>query len=294
MLQLLLERRAPPEQLDGAVRALVAQQCRCGWPTTSDTASALVALAAYAATEKFTPGTATATVGNQTIGTARFDATASSETFTIAASSLPANSPIRITLRPVSLSPPTSLSTGSVEGGHAIVHYMLLYTYPVPPNAPGELAAFRVVRTLSDPSAATSSNNGAPLATMDLATALPVSVAAGRVFDIGVRAIVDHPVDRLLIDDPVPAGFEAVDTSFRTSLQAIVPQSNSWQIDASQIYRDRVVAFAQHLDPGVYELHYLVRSVTPGTFVWPGARAYLRDAPEQFGRSAATSLNVTP
>jgi uncharacterized protein YfaS (alpha-2-macroglobulin family) len=77
-------------------------------------------------------------------------------------------------------------------------------------------------------------------------------------------------------------------------LQAIVPQSNSWQIDASQIYRDRVVAFAQHLDPGVYELHYLVRSVTPGTFVWPGARAYLRDAPEQFGRSAATSLNVTP
>ncbi len=282
MLQLLLERHAPPEQLDGAVRALVAQQCRCGWPTTDDTASALVALAAYAATEKLTPGTATATVGNQTIGTARFDSTASSETFTIAASSLLANTPIRIA------------RTGSVERGHAIVHYILLYTYPVPPNAPGELAAFRVIRTLSDPSTATPSNNSAALATMDLATALPVSVAAGRVFDVGVRAIVDHPVDRLLIDDPLPAGFEAVDTSFRTALQAIVPQSNSWQIDASQIYRDRVVAFAQHLDPGVYELHYLVRSVTPGTFAWPGARAYLRDAPEQFGRSSATTLNVTP
>ena len=31
---LLLEPHAPAEQLDGAVRALVAQQCRCGWPTT--------------------------------------------------------------------------------------------------------------------------------------------------------------------------------------------------------------------------------------------------------------------
>jgi alpha-2-macroglobulin len=128
---------------------------------------------------------------------------------------------------------------------------------------------------------------------MDLPTALPISVAAGRVFDVGVRAIVDHPVDRLVIDDPLPAGFEAVDTSLRTALQAIVPQSNSWQIDTSQIYRDRVVAYASHLDPGVYDLHYLVRSVTPGTFAWPGAHVYLQNAPEEFGRSAGTTLNVT-
>ena len=105
---------------------------------------------------------------------------------------------------------------------------------------------------------------------------------------------VDHPVDRLVIDDPLPAGFEAVDTSFRTALQAIVPQSNSWQIDTSQIYRDRVVAYAQHLEPGVYDLHYLVRSVTPGTFAWPGAHVYLKDAPEEFGRSAGTLLEITP
>jgi uncharacterized protein YfaS (alpha-2-macroglobulin family) len=185
----------------------------------------------------------------------------------------------------------SSVTLSVSKGG--TVHYLILYTYPVPPNAPGELAAFRVIRTLSDPTVATSSKRVEPLATMDIATALPVSVAAGRVFDVGVRAIVDHSVDRFFIDDPLPAGFEAVDTSFRTSLQAIVPQSNSWQIDASQIYSDRVVAFAQHLDPGVYELHYLVRSVTPGAFAWPGARVYLKDAPEQFGRSAGSTLNVT-
>ena len=289
MLQLLLERRAPAEQLDGAVRALVAQQCKCGWPTTDGTAAAVTALSAYAATEQLAPGMVTATLGDRTIGTAHFGSTASSQTFTVPASSLPQTAPLKIR---VALSAPRA-TPGGGEGGHATIHYIVLYTYPVAPDAPGELAAFRVIRTLNDPSAATTSKVPAPIATMDLPIALPVSVAGGRVFDVGVRAIVDHPVDRLVIDDPLPAGFEAVDTSFRTTLQAIVPQSNSWQIDTSQIYRDRVVAYASHLEPGVYDLHYLVRSVTPGAFAWPGARVYLQDAPEEFGRSAGTTLNVT-
>jgi uncharacterized protein YfaS (alpha-2-macroglobulin family) len=280
MLQLMIERHAPADQIDGAVRALVAQQCKCGWPTTDDTASAVTALSAYAATERLTPVTATVSVGDHVIGTARFASTASSETFSVPVSSLPTNANL-VTL---------SLSKG--DSAKPTLHYLVLYTYPVPSNAPGELAAFRVMRILSDPSVATAGNAAPPLATMDLATALPVSVVGGQVFDIGVRAIVDHPVDRLVIDDPLPAGFEAVDTSFRTSLQAIVPQSNSWQIDTSQIYRDRVVAYASHLDPGVYELHYLVRSVTPGRFAWPGAHVYLQNAPEEFGRSAGTTLHV--
>ena len=73
-----------------------------------------------------------------------------------------------------------------------------------------------------------------------------------------------------------------------------MPQSDSWDIDSQKIYRDRVVAYAQHLGPGIYEVHYLVRSVTPGEYRWPGAHAYLVDAPEEFGRSAGSLLRVTP
>jgi hypothetical protein len=273
MLQLLIERRAPAEQIDGAVRALVAQQCKCGWPTTDDTASALTALSAYAATEHFTPSTATAMVGDRTVVSVKFDRTASSQTITVDGSSLQGKSVM-------------------IEGK---AHYTLLYTYPVPLDAPGQLAAFRIIRTVNEPSVGSAATSAPALATMDLlAATAPVEVAAGRVFDIGVRTIVDHPVDRIVIEDPLPAGFEAVDTSFRTTLQAVVPQSDSWQIDATQIYRDRVIAYAQHLDPGVYDVHYLVRSVTPGTFRWPGARAYLQDAPEEFGRSASSTLTVKP
>jgi alpha-2-macroglobulin len=38
--------------------------------------------------------------------------------------------------------------------------------------------------------------------------------------------------------------------------------------------------------------HICDQSVTTGTFAWPGARVYLQNAPEQFGRSAATTLKV--
>ncbi|HTX58547.1 MAG TPA: Ig-like domain-containing protein [Verrucomicrobiae bacterium] len=268
MLQLLLERHAPPELVDGAVRQLVAQQCRCGWPSVGDSASALQALAAYAATEHLAPGSVTASAGGRTIATATFGATASSQRFTIAASSLRGNA--------IDLA-----ASGST------VHYSVLYTYDVPAGAPGALSAFRVVRTVAAPGPSAS-----PLATMDLPAASPVSVSAGNVYDVGVRVIVDHPVERLVIEDPLPAGFEAVDASFRTTSTARVAQSDSWEIDSQQIYRDKVVAFAQSLGPGIYEVHYLVRSVTPGVFAWPGARAYLQDAPEQFGRSAATTLTV--
>ncbi|MGA8533938.1 MAG: alpha-2-macroglobulin family protein [Candidatus Tumulicola sp.] len=270
MLQLLIERRAPVEQLDGAVRALAAQQCRCGWPTTTDTAAALTALTAYARTEHLGAATATASVGGTDVATATFGPTAASQNFTLAASSLHGNAVV-------------------VHSGGGTVHYVLLYTYEVPNDAPGELSAFRVVRQVTTPG-----STAPPLATMDLAAAAPFEAGAGRVFDVGVRVIVDHPVDRLVIEDPLPAGFEAVDTTFRTALKAVVAQSDSWEIDTQQIYRDRVIAYAAHLDAGIYEVHYLARAVTPGTFKWPGAHAYLTAAPEQFGRSAATTLRVTP
>jgi len=268
MVQLLIERGAPVEQRDGALRALVAQQCRCGWPTMDDTASAMLAITAYAATEKLVAGTATVTAGGATIASARFGTTASSQTFALQATAVRGDALV-------------------IRSSGGTVHYIVLYTYPVAADAPGELAAFRVTRSVAEPGPTSS-----PIASMDLQPLPGVSVAAGRVFDVTVRTVVDHPVDRLVVEDQLPAGLEAVDTTFRTALAAVAPQSNSWEIDSQQIYRDKVIAYAAHLGPGVYDVHYLVRSVTPGTFRWPGARAYLVDAPEQFGRSAGATLVV--
>ncbi|MBV8152821.1 MAG: Ig-like domain-containing protein, partial [Candidatus Eremiobacteraeota bacterium] len=207
MLQLLLERKAPVEQTDGAVRQLIAQQCRCGWPTLDDTAEALKAIVAYAATERLSPGSGSVTAGGATVASAQFGSVASQQTFNVAASSIKGG----------------SLDVAS--SGGATLHYTIVYTYQVPADAPGELSAFRVVRTVAEPGPAAT-----PLATMDLAATSPLDLTAGRVFDVGVQTIVDHPVDRLVIEDPLPAGFEAVDTTFKTTPSAIVAQSDSWDI----------------------------------------------------------------
>ncbi len=53
------------------------------------------------------------------------------------------------------------------------------------------------------------------------------------------------------------------------------------------------MASGDRLEPGVYSLHYLVRSVTPGTFLWPGAQVHPQYAPEEFGRLADSTLIVS-
>jgi len=112
------------------------------------------------------------------------------------------------------------------------------------------------------------------------------------VFDIGLEIIVDRPVDHLVIKDPLPAGLEAVDASFQTTTAALQAKADSWELGFRNIYSDRIIAYADHLEPGVYSLHYLVRSVTPGTFSWPGAEVHLQYAPEEFGRTAEMKLIV--
>ncbi len=265
MLQLLLETKAPAGQVDGAARSLLSQSCKCGWPTAEGTASAIVALDAYGA--KLPPAAMSVEVSSNgtNITSASFDANPSSKTIELPASKV-------------------SGKTLSLRASGGTLHYVVTYTYPVAADSPGNVTAFHVIRALSDPGSPTA------LATMDLTAPAQVSVQAGRVFDVGVRIAVDHPVDRVVIDDPLPAGFEAIDQSFSTATQSVIPQSDNWEIGGRTVYRDRVMAYADHLDPGVYELHYLVRSVTPGTYRWPGTKVYLEDAPEQFGRTAAATL----
>lgn len=267
MLRLLLADGAPMDRLDGAARALLAQQCRCGWQTAEATARAIVALDAYAKRAPAHALSARVTAAGRTVASARFGSSAGSTTSTVSSASVQGSAIVLHT-------------TGGT------LHYIVTFTYPVPSNAPGQLTAFHVVRELFDP------GNPKPIATIDLAPQPALGMLTDSVFDVGLRIAVDHPVDRVVIEDPLPAGFEAVHASFATSTQSVIPQSDNWEIGERQIYPDRVMAFAQHLDPGVYEMHYLVRSVTPGEYRWPGARVYVEDAPEQFGRSAAVTLQL--
>ena len=270
-VQLLALRNAPAADQDRALEALVAQQCKCGWPGLDDTAAALQAVAVYAREQRTAPNfTAELLVDGKPRGTARFSGYAApSHAFMLQALT------------------PGSHTIVLRKRGAGTLHYVLSYTYALGPDAPGRLAGLRVRRTIRPV------NEQTALATIDIAPqADPLTFAAGNVYDVSVQVITDHPVDRVVVTDPLPAGFEALDTSFQTTAAYYQPLSNDWQLDYQQIYRDRITAFAQHLDPGVYTLHYLARSVTPGDYLWPGTSAYLLNAPEQFGRSAFRSIHV--
>ncbi len=67
----------------------------------------------------------------------------------------------------------------------------------------------------------------------------------------------------LMIDDPLPAGMEAVQEPELLRLE----RNTSWWTGSRREYRDaRVVQFQESFERGRYEYHYLLKAVTPGTY----------------------------
>ncbi len=272
VLQLELARGADGETIDRLTRTLLDQRRNGSFGCACATAAALDALAALAAREPRADFSATATLAGRPVAGARFSGPRAPErSATVALRDLPAG---RSTL-------------ALAKTGSGTLHYAVTYRYRIAGAAPGRLNGLRVTRTVRPANAA------AVLATMGLAQpAAPLALDAAHVYDVELELVSDHPVERVVIADPLPAGLEAVDTSFATTSPALALPSASWEIGDQQIRSDRVEAYADRLDAGVYRLHYLARTVTPGTFAWPGAEAHLADRPDEFGRSAASVLVI--
>ncbi|MDX2230515.1 MAG: alpha-2-macroglobulin [Leptolyngbyaceae cyanobacterium bins.349] len=271
-LQLAIAQKARPETIDKQVQGLLDQRRNGTWQTTYDNAQALAALVAYSQLQPTPPNfTVAATLAGKELATAQFQGYQKpSETVKVAIANLPRGSNDLILKK----------------SGNGILHYLVAYRYRLQGNPPGRLNGLRVTRTIRP------ANQEKALFTTGLYAGDDLKLPTGQVFDIGLEVITDHPVDHVVITDPLPAGLEAVDNSFQTATPYFKAKGDSWQVAYQTLYKDRMVAFGDKLNPGVYTLHYLVRSVTPGTFAYPGAEAHLQYAPEEFGRSAATTLVI--
>jgi uncharacterized protein YfaS (alpha-2-macroglobulin family) len=89
--------------------------------------------------------------------------------------------------------------------------------------------------------------------------------------------------------------FTAALEGFRTAISFLFIDWFNWNPDVfplgnKTIYKDRIISYADHFQAGIYRFHYLVRSVTPGALLWPGAEVHLQYTPEEFGRSADSTL----
>jgi uncharacterized protein YfaS (alpha-2-macroglobulin family) len=272
-LRLFIAKKSKPEVIDKLFQSLLVQRRNGTWQTDYNNAQALTALVEYSQLQPTPPNfLATVQLAGKKLGENRFNGYQNpSLQLNVSMDQLPRGRH-DLTLQ---------------KSGNGKLHYLVAYNYRSQGNQPGRFNGLRVTKAISKV------GETKPLQKTGIyAFDKPLNVESGQVFDIGLEIIADHPVDHIVIKDPLPAGLEAVDQSFQTATAALQAQADSWQLGYKNIYRDRIIAYADHLEPGVYSLHYLVRSVTPGTFLWPGAEVHLQYAPEEFGRSASSTLQI--
>jgi hypothetical protein len=127
----------------------------------------------------------------------------------------------------------------------------------------------------------------------------------GETFLARLTIVVPEALHYVVIDDFLPAGLEAVDTSLKTSQQVSAPQLYDWDdyfvqgwgwwyFDHVELRDEKVVISAPFLPPGTYEYVYLVRAALPGEYrvIPPTAQEFY--FPEVYGRGDGALFVVRP
>ena len=118
----------------------------------------------------------------------------------------------------------------------------------------------------------------------------------------------DLPKERrfVAVTDPVPAGFEPVESWFATTAADVAKGDQEdgaseprWQdvwrrgtFDHVERHDDRVLLFATRLSEGHHEFSYVVRATTAGIFVTAPSRVEEMYEPEVLGRTSTQTIEV--
>lgn len=130
-------------------------------------------------------------------------------------------------------------------------------------------------------------------------------VKQGDLVLVRVTIVAQNALHYVLVDDPLPAGLEAVDQSLNTSPQNITPTTYSWEdmyykgwgwwwFNHVELRDERVTISASYLPAGTYLYTYLARASTPGTFHVIPTTAQEFYFPEVYGRGDGSLFVVNP
>jgi hypothetical protein len=125
---------------------------------------------------------------------------------------------------------------------------------------------------------------------------------AGSSFKVTLSVVVPQERNFVVVDDPLPAGFEAVNFNFETESSELERKLGKTQTGNDEYWwggfnhveqeDDRVLLFADALFAGVHTYSYLVRATTFGTFSMPATYAEQMYQPDVFGRTTAKNIVV--
>lgn len=123
--------------------------------------------------------------------------------------------------------------------------------------------------------------------------------SAGETYKITLDVLVPQQRHFVVVNDPLPAGFEAVNSSLATAgLQEKAVSSGtatSWWysgFNKVQLKDDRVLLFADVLFPGNHSYTYLARATTFGKFEMPVTKSEEMYFPETFGSTASSTIVI--
>lgn len=134
--------------------------------------------------------------------------------------------------------------------------------------------------------------DGAPLDVTQVALGTRMAV----VIEVTPFADSDDTGGRLIVNDPLPAGFEIDNPNLLRSgdIAALDWLSDLADPEMSQFLSDRFTAAVNWTQPSPFRLAYLVRAVTPGTFRHPAASVEDMYRPEYRGWSDGGQVRVGP
>jgi uncharacterized protein YfaS (alpha-2-macroglobulin family) len=134
----------------------------------------------------------------------------------------------------------------------------------------------------------------------------PVTKAkVGDVLQVKLSIVAPTDLYYVMVEDPLPAGTEAVDTSLKTTTQiGEGPQLNQtdkysyyggwgwWWFTHTELRDEKVALFATNLPAGSYEYTYQIRAGMSGTFNVIPAHAEEMYFPEVMGRSDGSTFVI--
>jgi len=134
----------------------------------------------------------------------------------------------------------------------------------------------------------------------------------GDVIRVKLTLVAPTDLHYVVVEDPLPAGFEGVDLSLKTTsvvgeqptLRNLTAEEENrwlrwygwgwWWFSTTEMRDEKVVLFAEYLPRGTYEYTYLMRAGVPGEFFTMPTTAYEMYFPEVFGRSDGGKFTVEP
>ncbi len=140
----------------------------------------------------------------------------------------------------------------------------------------------------------------------DDASNAPITDArVGDLVTVRLTVIAPNDLHYVVIEDPIPAGSDAVNPDLATSQQTgtqpeLNPQNPlsqgwGWWWFSNIEYRDeKVVLFSSYLPAGTYEYVYTIRAGLPGTFNVIPTTGYEFYFPEVYGRGAGSTFTIAP